>query len=83
MGGLAGLAAEEFRETRRGAEYILRDDQSGETMAIVQSLGRREEIYQPGTDVSLIYGRGGYYRVVPAQSSADSLDDMPSSVSIQ
>ena len=38
VGGLAGLAAEERRETRRGAEYILRDE-GGETIAVVQSLG--------------------------------------------
>jgi outer membrane lipoprotein SlyB len=65
VGGLAGLAAEERRETRRGAEYILRD-QNDETIAIVQSLGSGEAIYQPGTSVSLIYGSRGYVRVVPA-----------------
>jgi outer membrane lipoprotein SlyB len=66
VGGLAGLAAEERRETRRGAEYILRD-QEGETIAVVQSLGSGEEMHPPGTDVSLIYGTRGYVRVVPAQ----------------
>jgi outer membrane lipoprotein SlyB len=67
VGGLAGLAVEERRETRRGTEYILRD-QRGETIAIVQSLGSGEEIHQPGANVSLIYGSRGYVRVVPAQS---------------
>lgn len=82
VGGLAGLAAEEFRETRRGAEYILHDP-SGETMAIVQSLGRREEIYPSGTEVSIIHGPRGHYRVVPAQSSTDSSDAAPSSATTQ
>jgi len=66
VGGLAGLAAEEHRETRQGAEYILRDD-SGQTSAVVQSLGSGENIYPPGTRVSLIYGARNYVRVVPAQ----------------
>jgi len=65
LGSLAGLVVEERRETRRGAEYILRD-QGGETIAIVQSLGSGEDIHQPGADVSLIYGSRGYVRVVPA-----------------
>ena len=67
VGGLAGLAAEEFRETRNGAEYVLRDD-SGKTSAVVQSLGSGEKIYPPGTHVSLIYGARNYVRVVPAGS---------------
>jgi len=66
VGGLAGLAAEERRQTRRGAEYILRD-QDGATIAVVQSLGSGEPIHQPGTDVSLIHGTRGYVRVVPVQ----------------
>jgi outer membrane lipoprotein SlyB len=66
VGGLAGLAAEERRETRPGAEYILRDD-SGKTFAVVQSLGGGETIYPPGTAVSLIHGSRGYVRVVPAE----------------
>ena len=44
VGGIAGLSAEEFRETRSGAEYVLRDD-SGKTSAVVQSLGSGEKIY--------------------------------------
>jgi outer membrane lipoprotein SlyB len=68
VGGLAGLAAEEFRETRNGAEYILRDE-AGKTIAVVQSLGSGEKIYPPGTHVSLIYGARNYVRVVPAPSS--------------
>jgi len=67
VGSLAGLAAEERRETRRGTEYILRD-QHGETIAVVQSRGSGEAIHQPGTDVSLIYGSRGYVRVVPVQT---------------
>lgn len=66
LGGLAGLAAEERRQTRRGAEYILRDD-GGETIAVVQSLGSGEPIHPPGAGVSLIHGSRGYVRVVPAQ----------------
>jgi outer membrane lipoprotein SlyB len=66
VGGLAGLATEEYRETRHGAEYVLRDD-SGKTSAVVQSLGSGEKIYPPGTHVSLIYGARNYVRVVPAQ----------------
>ncbi|MGI9434657.1 MAG: hypothetical protein ACR2Q4_07500 [Geminicoccaceae bacterium] len=68
VGGLAGLAAEERRETRPGAEYILRSD-DGETKAIVQSLGRNEEIFQPGSDVSIVHGPRGHYRIVPASNS--------------
>jgi outer membrane lipoprotein SlyB len=67
VGGLAGLAAEERRETRRGAEYILRD-QDGERIAVVQSLGSGEAIHQPGAEVSLIYGSRGHVRVVPVQT---------------
>jgi outer membrane lipoprotein SlyB len=67
VGGLAGLAAEERRLTRRGAEYILRD-QGGETIAVVQSLGSGEAIHQPGSEVSLIYGSRGRVRVVPVQA---------------
>jgi outer membrane lipoprotein SlyB len=67
VGGLAGLAAEEQRQTRRGAEYILRD-QEGKTIAVVQSLGAGEAIQQPGAAVSLLYGSRGYLRVVPVQS---------------
>ena len=66
VGGLAGLAVEERRETRRGAEYILRGDDGGR-FAVVQSLGADEPIYQPGTDVDLIHGSRGYVRVVPEQ----------------
>ena len=66
VGGLAGLAAEERRETRRGVEYILRDV-SGKTFAVVQSLGGAETIYPPGTAVSLIHGSRGYVRVVPVE----------------
>jgi outer membrane lipoprotein SlyB len=68
-GGLAGLAAEEHRETRDGAEYILRDE-AGKEIAVVQSLGSGEKIYPPGTPVSLIYGAHNYVRVVPAPSGA-------------
>lgn len=67
VGGLAGLVAEERRETRRGIEYILRD-QHGETIAVVQSLGSGEESQRPGSDVSLIHGSHGYVRVVPVQT---------------
>jgi outer membrane lipoprotein SlyB len=67
VGGLAGLAGEERRQTRRGAEYILRD-RDGETIAVVQSMGSGEEIHQPGTDVSLIFGSRGYVRVVPVRA---------------
>ena len=70
VGGLAGLVAEERRETRRGAEYILRDE-GGKTFAVVQSLGGGETIYPPGTGVSLIHGARGYVRVVPAQTRGD------------
>jgi len=66
VGGLAGLAGEERRQTRRGAEYILRD-QDGATIAVVQSLGSGEPIHQPGAEVSLIHGARGYVRVVPVQ----------------
>lgn len=66
VGGLAGLAAEERRETRRGAEYILRDE-SGKTFAVVQSHGGGETIYPAGTAVSLIHGSRGYVRVVPVE----------------
>lgn len=68
VGGLAGLAAEERRETRPGAEYILRSE-AGETRAIVQSLERSEEVLQPGSDVSVIQGPRGHYRIVPTQPS--------------
>jgi outer membrane lipoprotein SlyB len=71
VGGLAGLAAEEYRETRKGAEYILRDD-SGKTSAVVQSLGSGEKIFSPGTRVSLIYGARNYVRVVPAPEPSAS-----------
>jgi outer membrane lipoprotein SlyB len=67
VGGLAGLAAEEQRETRRGTEYILRD-QHGQMIAVVQSLGATETIQQPGSHVSLIYGQHGHVRVVPVQA---------------
>ena len=67
VGGLAGLAAEERRETRRSAEYILRD-QGGETIAVVQSLGSGEGTHQPGAEVSLIYGSRDHVRVVPVQT---------------
>lgn len=69
VGGLAGLAAEERRETRRGVEYILRDD-TGKRFAVVQSLGSAATIYEPGTSVSLIYGSRGYVRVVPDETPA-------------
>ena len=59
--------AEERRQTRRGAEYILRA-QDGETIAVVQSLGPGEAIHQPGADVSLIYGSRGHVRVVPVRT---------------
>jgi outer membrane lipoprotein SlyB len=67
VGGLAGLALEEQRRTRRGAEYILRDE-TGRTVALVQSLRAGETIYAPGTEVSLIHGARGFVRVVPAQA---------------
>jgi outer membrane lipoprotein SlyB len=67
VGGLAGLALEEQRRTRRGAEYILRDE-TGRTVALVQSLRAGETIYTPGTEVSLIHGARGFVRVVPAQA---------------
>jgi outer membrane lipoprotein SlyB len=46
VGGLAGLAAEEFRETRNGGEYILRDE-AGKTVAVVQSLARARRSTRP------------------------------------
>jgi outer membrane lipoprotein SlyB len=67
VGGLAGLAVEERRRTRRGAEYVLRDE-AGRTIALVQSLGAGETIFGPGTEVSLIHGARGFVRVVPAQT---------------
>ncbi len=67
VGGLTGLMVEERRETRRGAEYILRDE-SGQRIAVVQSLGSGEPIYPPKTPISLIHNPGGYVRVVPAAS---------------
>lgn len=82
VGGLAGLVAEEFRETRRGAEYILREP-DGETLSIVQSLGRKEEIYPSGTDISLIHGPRGHYRVVPAGNAAERSDSPSPAVSAQ
>jgi outer membrane lipoprotein SlyB len=71
VGGLAGLAAEERRETRSGIEYILRD-QNGGMIAVVQSLGKGEEIQRPGSDVSLIHGSRGYVRVVPVQAIGEA-----------
>lgn len=66
VGGLVGLAAEEYRETRRGAEYVL-DREGGQTVAIVQSLGGNEAIFPAGTQVSLIKGSRGFYRVGPSR----------------
>lgn len=74
VGGLAGLAAEEQRQTRPGVEYILRNE-DGERVAIVQSRGSGETIYDPGTSVSLIYGSRGYVRVVPDQVEASHEND--------
>lgn len=72
VGGLVGLAAEERRETRPGAEYILQSE-DGDTTAIVQSLERSEEIFQPGSDVSVIHGPRGHYRIVPVRSSSPAV----------
>jgi len=63
-GGLAGLAAEERRQTRPGVEYILRRS-DGEELAVVQSRSSGEEIFPPGSRVSLIRSRDGFTRVVP------------------
>ena len=68
VGGLAGLLAEERRETQPGVEYIL-EDETGTTKAVVQASGPGEGVYPPGAPVALIYGAQGYVRVVPGATS--------------
>lgn len=63
-GALAGTVIEEQKNRHPGAEYILRGE-SGDTFAVVQALGSDDEILGPGKRAAVLYGRGGFIRVVP------------------
>lgn len=66
-GALAGTVADEYRNSSDGVEYILRKE-DGKNVAVVQSIRSDDEIVPPGSQVSIIRGRAGFVRVVPASN---------------
>ncbi|HSR55452.1 MAG TPA: hypothetical protein VLN73_04385, partial [Alphaproteobacteria bacterium] len=63
-GALAGTVLEERKNRHPGAEYILQGD-TGDPFAVVQAMGSDDEILPPGRRAVVLYGRGGFVRVVP------------------
>ena len=59
--GLAYLI-EEYADTRKGHEYILRNDETGEEFAVVVSVKDDAQLLPPDTSVRII-GSGPYRRV--------------------
>lgn len=66
-GALAGTVADEYRNSSDGVEYILRKE-DGQSVAVVQSINSDDEIVPPGSEVTIIRGRAGFVRVVPASN---------------
>ena len=63
-GAVAGTVIEEQKNRHPGAEYILKG-KSGDPFAVVQALGSNDRILNPGASAVVLYGRGGFVRVVP------------------
>ncbi|MDH3476043.1 MAG: hypothetical protein OEM59_20380 [Rhodospirillales bacterium] len=63
-GALAGTVIEEQKNRHPGAEYVLQG-RSGKPFAVVQALGSGDPILGPGRRAVVLYGRGGFVRVVP------------------
>ncbi len=65
-GAITGQYLDELRGSNLGAEYILQNE-NGEKFAVVQTIENIEEKIEPNNEVTLIYGKTGYLRVVPNQ----------------
>jgi outer membrane lipoprotein SlyB len=63
-GALAGTVLEERKNRHPGAEYILQGE-DGKPFAVVQALSGDDEVLGPGRRAAVLYGRGGFVRVVP------------------
>lgn len=63
-GAMAGTVLEEQKNRHPGAEYILRGE-DGDRFAVVQAMGRDDVMLGKGTQAVVLYGRGGFVRVVP------------------
>lgn len=63
-GALAGTVLEEQKNRHPGAEYILQGS-DGEPFAVVQAMGEGDVVLEKGTRAVVLYGRGGFVRVVP------------------
>lgn len=63
-GALAGTVLEEQKNRHPGAEYIL-DGGDGDTFAVVQAMGEGDVVLGKGARAMVLYGRGGFVRVVP------------------
>lgn len=63
-GAMVGTLIEERKNRHPGAEYILQGE-SGPPFAVVQAMGSGDEILPKGRRAVVLFGRGGFVRVVP------------------
>jgi outer membrane lipoprotein SlyB len=63
-GAMVGTIAEERKNRHPGAEYILQPE-TGNPFAVVQALGSDDKVLAKGRRAVVLYGRGGFVRVVP------------------
>ncbi len=63
-GAMVGTIVEEQKNRHPGAEYIL-ETKGGNPFAVVQALGSGDEVLGKGRAAVVLYGRGGFVRVVP------------------
>ncbi|MCZ6447104.1 MAG: hypothetical protein O6831_02570 [Alphaproteobacteria bacterium] len=63
-GAMVGTVIEERKNRHPGAEYILQA-KTGAPFAVVQALGGDDRVLAKGRRAVVLYGRGGFVRVVP------------------
>jgi outer membrane lipoprotein SlyB len=63
-GAMVGTIVEERKNRHPGAEYILQTE-TGKPFALVQALGSDDKVLGKGRRAVVLYGRGGFVRVVP------------------
>ncbi len=63
-GAMVGTIVEEQKNRHPGAEYILQT-KTGNPFAVVQALGSGDNVLGKGRRAVVLYGRGGFVRVVP------------------
>ena len=63
-GAMVGTIIEERKNRHPGAEYILQT-KTGKPFAVVQARGSGDKVLAKGRRAVVLYGRGGFVRVVP------------------